>query len=170
MGGIIELYCTGTNSAKCRCSVQIFCLVRENLKTAQSRQQSYADTRRRELSLEVGNYVYLKVSPIRGAKRFGVMGKLAPRYIRPYQIQARHGEVAYQLNLPESLSVVHDVFHVSQLKKCLRVPEEQLPTEDLKVQEDLTYIEKPTKILETVDIVTRRSTIRMCKVQWGHHH
>jgi hypothetical protein len=64
---------------------------------------------------------------------------------------------------------VHDVFHVSQLKKCLRVPEEQLPTEDLEVQEDLTYIEKPTQILETADRVTRRNTIRMCKVKWGHH-
>jgi hypothetical protein len=113
-------------------------MVRENLKTVQSRQQSYADTRRRDLSFEVGDYVYLKVSPIKGIKRFGVKGKLAPRYIGPYQIQARRGEVAYQLSLPESLSVVHDVFHVSQLKKCLRVPEEQLLTEDLEVQEDLT--------------------------------
>jgi hypothetical protein len=77
--------------------------------------------------------------------------------------------VAYQLSLPENLSAVHDVFHVSQLKKCLRVPEEQLPVEDLEVQEDLTYIEKPTQILETADRVTRRSTIRMCKVKWGHH-
>jgi hypothetical protein len=77
-------------------------------------------------------------------------------------------QVAYQLRLPESLSVVHDVFHVSQLKKCLRVPEEQLPTEDLEVQ-DLTYIEKPTQILETADRVTRRSTSRMCKVKRGHH-
>jgi hypothetical protein len=113
-------------------------MVRENLKTVQSRQQSYADTRRRDLSFEVGDYVYLKVSPIKGIKRFGVKGKLAPRYIGPYQIQSRRGEVAYQLSLPESLSVVHDVFHVSQLKKCLRVPEEQLLTEDLEVQEDLT--------------------------------
>jgi hypothetical protein len=77
--------------------------------------------------------------------------------------------VAYQLSLPENLFAVHDVFHVSQLKKCLRVPEEQLPTEDLEVQEDLTYIEKPTQILETVDRVTRRSIIWMCKVKWGHH-
>jgi hypothetical protein len=144
-------------------------MVRENRKTAQSRQRSYADTRKRELSFEVGDFVYLKVSPIRGIKRFGVKGKLAPRYIGPYQIQARRGEVAYQLSLPESLSAVHDVFHMSQLKKCLRVPEEQLPTEDLEVQEDLTYIEKPTQILETADRVTRRSTIRMCKVKWGHH-
>jgi hypothetical protein len=68
--------------------------------------------------------------------------------------------VAYQLSLPENLSAVHDVFHVS---------EEQLPAEDLEVQEDLTYIEKATQILETADRVTRRSTIRMCKVKWGHH-
>jgi hypothetical protein len=117
----------------------------------------------------VEDYVYLKVSPIRGIKIFGVKGKLAPRYIELYQIQARRGEVAYQLSLPENLSAVHDVFHVSQLKKCLRVLEEQLPMEDHEVQEDLTYIEKPTQILETVDRVTRRSTIRMCKVKWGHH-
>jgi hypothetical protein len=64
---------------------------------------------------------------------------------------------------------MHDVFHVSQLKKCLRVPEEQFPSEELKVQEDLTYIEKPIQILETADRVNRRSTIRMCKVKWGHH-
>jgi hypothetical protein len=77
--------------------------------------------------------------------------------------------VAYQLSLPEDLSSVHDVFHVPQLKKCLRVPEDQLPVEGLEFQEDLTYIEKPTQILETVDRVTRRKTIRMCKVRWGHH-
>ena len=111
----------------------------------------------------------MKVSPIRGTKRFGVKGKLAPRYISLYQIQARRGEVAYQLSLQENLSKVHDVFHMSQLKKCLRVPEEQLLAEDLEVQEDLTYIEKPMQILETADRVTRRNTIRMCKVKWGHH-
>jgi hypothetical protein len=122
-------------------------MVRENLKAAQSRQRSYANTRRREFSFEVGDYVDLKVSPIRGTKRFGVKSKLVPRYIGPYQIQARRGEVAYQLSLLENLSAAHDVFHVSQLKKCLRVPEEQLPAEDLEVQEYLTYIEKPTQIL-----------------------
>jgi hypothetical protein len=75
----------------------------------------------------------------------------------------------WPISLPEDLSVVHDVFHVSQLKKCLRVPEEQSPVEGLEIQEDLTYIEKPTQILETADRVTRRNTIRMCKVRWGHH-
>jgi hypothetical protein len=141
-------------------------MVRENLKIAQSRQRSYADTWRRELSFEVRDFVYLKVSPIRGVRRFGVKGKLAPCYVDPYQILAKRGEVAYQLSLPEGLSAVHDVFHVSQLKKCLCVPEEQLAVE---VQEDLTYIEKPVQILETTDRVTRRKTIRMCKVRWDHH-
>jgi hypothetical protein len=108
----------------------------------------------------------LKVSPIRGVRRFGVKGKLAHRYVGPYQILAKRGEVAYQLSLLEDLSAVHDVFHVSQLKKCLRMPEEQLPVEGPKVQEDLTYIEKPTQILETLVRVTRRNTIRMCKVKW----
>jgi hypothetical protein len=129
-------------------------MVRENLKIAQSRQQSYVDTKRRELSFKVRDFVYLKVSPIRGVRRFGVKGKLAPRYVGPYQILAKHGEVAYQLSLLEGLSALHDAFHVSQLKKCLRVPEEQLPVEGLEVQEDLTYIEKPSQILETADRVT----------------
>ena len=75
-------------------------IVRENLKIVQSRQRSYADTRRRELSFEVGDFVYLKVSPIRGVKRFGVKGKLAPRYVGLYQIIAKRGDVAYQLSLP----------------------------------------------------------------------
>jgi hypothetical protein len=88
-------------------------MVRENLKIAQLRQHSYADTRRRKLSFEVGDYVYLNVSPIRGVRGFRVKGKLAPRYIGLYQILTRRGEVAYQLSLPESLSLVHDVFHVS---------------------------------------------------------
>jgi hypothetical protein len=144
-------------------------MVRENLKIAQSRQQGYADTRRRELSFEVGDFVYLKVSPIRGVRRFEVKGKLAPRYVGLYQILAKRGEVAYQLSLRKGLSAVRDVFHVSQLKRCLCVPEEQLPVEGLEVQEDLTYIEKPVHILETADRVTRRKTIRMCKVKWGHH-
>jgi hypothetical protein len=77
--------------------------------------------------------------------------------------------VAYQLILPENLSVMHDVFHVSQLKKCMHVPEEELPVEGLEVQEDLTYIEKPTQIIETANRFTRRKTIKMCKVRWGHH-
>jgi hypothetical protein len=101
------------------------CMVRENLRVAQSRQKSYADYRRRELSFEVGDFVYLKVSPMSSLRRFKVRGKLAPRFIGPFKILEKRGEVAYQLELPPQLSDVHNVFHVSQLKKCLREPEEQ---------------------------------------------
>ena len=92
-------------------------------------------------------------------------GKLVPRYIGPFKILERRGEVAYQLELPESLSGVHDVFHVSQLKKCLRVPEEQIPLEEFTVRGDLTYEEFLIKILEMAERVTRSQVIKMCKVQ-----
>jgi hypothetical protein len=143
-------------------------MVKENLRVAQSRQKSYADHIRRELSFEVGDFVYLKVSPMRGLRRFKVRGKLATRIIGPFKILEKRGEVAYQLELPPQLSDVHDVFHVSQLKKCLRVPEEQIPTEDLDAMEDLSYQEHPVRILETSERVTRNKKIKMCKVQWGH--
>jgi hypothetical protein len=143
--------------------------IRENLRTAQSRQKSYADTRRRLLEFKEGDHVYLKVSPLRGMRRFKVKGKLSPRFIGPFLILKRVGEVAYQLELPAHLSDVHDVFHISQLKKCLRVPEEQLPMEDLNVQDDLTYAEYPIKILDTLTRVTRNKVIKMCKVKWSHH-
>jgi hypothetical protein len=144
-------------------------MVRENLRVAQSRQKSYADHRRRELSFEVGDFVYLKVSPMRGVRHFKVQGKLTPRFIGPFKILEKRGEVAYQLELPSQLSDVHDVFHVSQLKKCLQVPEEQLPMQDLDTKEDLSYQEYPIKILETSERVMRNKRIKMCKVQWSHH-
>jgi hypothetical protein len=94
-------------------------MVRENLRVLQSRQKSYADQTRRELSFEVEDFVYLNVSHMRGLRRFKVRGKLAPRFIGPFKILEKRGEVAYQLELPSQLSDVHNVFHVSQLKKCL---------------------------------------------------
>jgi hypothetical protein len=94
-------------------------MVRESLKVAQSRQKSYADKRRRDLSLEIGDFAYLKVSPMRGTRKFWVKGKLAPKYVEPFKIIDCKGEVAYQLELPPQLSDIHDVFHISQLKKCL---------------------------------------------------
>jgi hypothetical protein len=116
-------------------------MVRENLRVTQSRQKGYAGHRRRELSFEVGDLVYLKVSPMRVLRCFKVRGKLAPRFIRPFKIMEKRGEVAYQLELSPQLFDVHDVFHVSQLKKCLRVPEEQISMEDLDAKEDLSYQE-----------------------------
>jgi hypothetical protein len=114
--------------------------------------------------------VYLKVSPIRRMRRFKVEGKLSPRFIGSFLILKRVGEVAYQLELPDHLADVHNVFHVSQLKKCLRVPEEQLTMEESRVQDDLTYTEYPIKILVTLTHVTRSKVIKMCKVQWSHHN
>jgi RNA recognition motif-containing protein len=145
------------------------CLVIENLKVAQSRQKSYTDCRWRELSFKIGNFIYLKVSPMRGLMRFQVRGKLAPRFIEPFKILKWKGDVAYQLELPPQLSMVHDVFHMSQLKKCLHVPEEQVPLEDLVMGENIAYQEYPIKILEMSERVTRNRTIKMCKVQWSHH-
>jgi hypothetical protein len=144
-------------------------MVRENLQVMQSRQKSYTDHRRRELSFEVGDFVYLKVSPMRGLRHFKVRGKLAPRFIGPFKILERRGEVAYQLELLPQLSDVHDRFHVSQLKKCLCVPEEQIPMEDLDAKEDLSYQEYPVKILEISESVTRNKRIKICEVQWSHH-
>jgi hypothetical protein len=144
-------------------------MVRENLRVVQSRQKSYADHKRRELSFEVRDFVYLNVSPMRGLRRFKVQGKLALRFIGPFKITEKRGEVAYQLELPPQLSDVHNVFHVSQLKKCLCVPEEQIPMEDLEDKEDLSYQEYHVKILETSQRVTRNKRIKICKLQWSHH-
>jgi hypothetical protein len=94
-------------------------MIRQNLKVAQSRQNSYADKRRRDLSFKIGDFIYLKVSPMRGTRRFKVKGKLAPRYVSPFKIISHKGEVAYQIELPPQLSDIYDMFHVSQLKKCL---------------------------------------------------
>jgi hypothetical protein len=91
---------------------------------------------------------------MRSVRRFNMKGKLAPRYIRPFKVLERRGKVAYKLELPESLGRVHNVIHVSQLKKCLRVPEEHIPLEELTVKEDLTYEEYSIRILEIVERVT----------------
>jgi hypothetical protein len=144
-------------------------MVHESLKVAQTLLKSYADKRRRNLSFEVDDFVYLKVSPMRGTCRFKVKGKLAPRYVGPFKRVGHKGEVAYQLELPPQLSDVHDVFHVLQLKKCLRVAEEQLPMEELHLGGDLTYSERPIKILDIAERVTHSKVIKMCKVQWSHH-
>ena len=92
-------------------------LIRKRLLTAQSRQKSYADKRRQPLEFEAGDHVFLKVMPKRGVIRFGKQGKLSPRFIGPFEILERVGAVAYRLALPPSLSGVHEVFHVSMLRK-----------------------------------------------------
>ena len=113
--------------------------------------------------------MYLKVSPMRGVHRFGIHGKLAPRYVGPYKILRQCGPVAYRLQLPKILSMVHKVFHVSQLKRCLRVPDEAVEVEGLPLQPDLTYVEHPVKILDEKERVTRNSVVKFYKVQWQNH-
>jgi hypothetical protein len=138
--------------------------VQENLKAAKSRQETYANKRRRPLEFKVGNHVYLRVSPMKGVKRYGVKGKLAPRYIGPFPILEKCGTVAYKLDLPPSLTGVHDIFHVSQLKKCLKAPVDIVLPEVAPLEADLSYLEHPTKILDQKDRVTRRKTIKFFKI------
>jgi hypothetical protein len=95
------------------------------MKAAQSRQKSYADKRRRPLEFKVGDYVYLKATPIK-KKWFGIKKKLAARFVGPYKIVEKKGPVAYKLQLPEAMGSIFPVFHVSQLKKCLRVLKERI--------------------------------------------
>jgi hypothetical protein len=103
-----------------------------------------------------------------GLRHFKIRGKLAPRYIGSFKILEQRGEVAYRLELPPQLLDVHDIFYVSQLRKCLQVPEEQMPLEELIVGKDLMYQEYPVKILDTSERVTRNNRYKMCKVQWSN--
>ena len=96
----------------------------------------------------MGDHVYLKVSLTRGVQRFGIKGKLAPRYIGPYEIIEVCGPVAYKLKLPSKFSVIHDVFHLSQLKKCVQVPTEILIEPEVEVEPVLTYQEHPIEVLD----------------------
>jgi hypothetical protein len=144
-------------------------IIQNNLTAAQSRQKSYADIRRRPLQFQIGDFVYLRVSPTRGVQRFGVKGKLAPRYIGPFEILEICGPVAYRLQLPPQLAVIHNIFHVSQLRKCVKIPTKIIDSQDIEIEPDLTYTEHPIRILDTKERSTRRETIRMYKIQWNHH-
>ncbi|KAL5795203.1 hypothetical protein ACOSQ2_000023 [Xanthoceras sorbifolium] len=121
--------------------------IQERLKVVQSRQKSYADLHRREVEYEIGDYVFLKVTPMRGVTRFGVKGKLAPRYIGSSEIIERVGQVTYRLNLLAQLGHVHDVFHVSMLRKYTADPSHIVPHSEIPLREDVTYKEQPVRIL-----------------------
>jgi hypothetical protein len=138
--------------------------IQENLKAAKLHQESYANKRHQPLLVEVGDRAYLKVSPMKGVKRFGVKEKLSPRYIEPFPILEKCGKVAYKLELPPSLAGVHDIFHVSQLKKCLKAPVDVVLLEVAPLETDLTYSEHPIKILDQKSHVTRHKTIKFYKI------
>jgi hypothetical protein len=125
--------------------------IRANILAAQSRQKSYTDKKRRPFEFEVGDHVYLQVSPMKGVRRFGIKGKLAPRYIGLYPIIEKYGPLSYQLELPSKLSEVHNVFHISQLKRCLKPPTDVVVEDIIPLESDLTYKAYPTKILDQQD-------------------
>jgi hypothetical protein len=144
-------------------------VIQANLKAVQSRQKSYADQRRKPLQFQVGDFVYLRISPTKGVQRFSIKGKLAPRYVRPFEILEVCGPVAYRIHLPSQLAAVHDIFHVSQLKKCIKVPTEIVEAQAIKIEPDLSYTEQPIEFLDTKERVTRRKKIKMYKILWNYH-
>ncbi|GJW12584.1 hypothetical protein Tco_1578411 [Tanacetum coccineum] len=123
-------------------------LIKEKLKAGRYHQKSYVDFRRKPLESEVGDCVLSNVSPWKGVVRFGKKGKLAPRYVGPFEILERIGLVAYRLRLPEELNSVHDTFHVSNLKKCLGNANLNVPLNEIKIDKTLRFVEEPVKIMD----------------------
>jgi hypothetical protein len=143
--------------------------IQDNLRALKSCQESCANKMCWPLEFAIGDHVHLKVSPTEVMKRFGMKGKLAPHYIGPFSILERCGNVAYKLKLPPSLAWVHDIFHISQLKKCLRAPVDVVLPDVAPLEANLTYLMHPVKILDQKDCVTRHKTIKFLKVQWSNH-
>ncbi|GJV25514.1 putative reverse transcriptase domain-containing protein [Tanacetum coccineum] len=141
--------------------------IKDRLKVARDRQKNYADKRRKPLEFNVGDYVLLKVSPWKGVVRFGKKGKLAPRFVGPFEIIEKVGPVAYQLDLPEELNGVHDTFHVLNLKKCLADPTLKVPLDEIRVDAKLNFMEEPVEILERGFKKLKRSRITIVKVWWN---
>ena len=139
-------------------------VIRQRIQTAQSRQKSYSDNHRRDLEFEVGEKVFLKVLPRKGMIQQGKWGKLGPRYVGPFEITQRVGQVAYRLQLPISLGGIHDVFHVSRLKKYYPDPQHVLATKEIELQEDLTFKEEPLEVLDRKVKMLRTKAIPMVKV------
>src|SRR5262249_35692068 len=141
-------------------------IIQQRIRTAFSRQKSYSDPKRRDVSFEVGDHVFLKISPMKGVLRFGKKGKLSPRYIGPFEILERVGNVSYRLALPPRLGHVHPVFHISMLRKYVPDPSHELQIQDIEVEEDLSYAEIPVAIIDRQTRTLRNKEIEMVKVLW----
>ena len=141
-------------------------MIRIRMKQAQDRQKSWADIRRKDIEFQVGDHVFLKVSPTRGVVRFTKRGKLIPRYVGPFEILERIDKLAYRLALPPRLSGVHNVFHVSQLRRYVFDSDHVIPMDELDIREDLTFDEQPAEIIDRKDQVLRRRSIPYVKVRW----
>ena len=144
-------------------------IVKSRLKASQDRQKSYADQHRREMEYNVGEKVFLRVSPWKGVIRFGQKGKLNPRYIGPYEILERIGPLAYRLALPPELSQIHNVFHVSMLRRYRSDPTHVLTDQPIEVAKNLTYVEELVEIVGHKTKQLRNREIPLVKVLWRHH-
>ncbi|KAL4279073.1 hypothetical protein GQ457_03G013180 [Hibiscus cannabinus] len=144
-------------------------VIRDRLKAAFDQQKACDDLKRKEIEFSVGDQVFLKVSPWKKVLRFGRKGKLSLRFIGPYRIAWRVGPVAYSLELPPELQRIHDVFHVSMLRRYRSDPSHVIPTEEIEVRPDLSYEEEPIQILAHDEKVLRSKTISMVKVLWNNH-
>ncbi|GKE27992.1 hypothetical protein Tco_1443376, partial [Tanacetum coccineum] len=134
------------------------------------RQKSYANNRRNPLEFEVGDQVFLKVSPWKGVVRFGKKEKLAPRYVGPFEILERIGPVAYRLRLPQEFSGVHDTFHMSNLKKYLADANLHVPLGEVKIDKTLRFVEEPVEIIDRELKSLKHSKIPIVKVRWNLKH
>ncbi|GJU78980.1 hypothetical protein Tco_1276050 [Tanacetum coccineum] len=142
-------------------------LIKEKLKAARDRQKSYVNFKRKPLESEVGDRVLLKVSPWKGVVRLGKKGKLAPRYVGPFEILERTCLVAYRLKLPEELIGAYDTFHVSNLKKCLGNPNLHVPLNEIKIDKTLCFVEGPVEIIDREIKSLKCSRIPLMKVRWN---
>ncbi|KAA0041720.1 pol protein [Cucumis melo var. makuwa] len=143
--------------------------IRSRMHTAQSRQKSYAYVRRKDLEFDVGDKVFLKVAPMKGVLRFERRGKLSPRFVGLFEILERISSVAYRLALSPSFSEIHDVFHVSMLRKYVPDPSHVVNYEPLEIDENLSYIELPVEVLARDVIMLRNREIPLVKVLWQNH-
>ena len=143
-------------------------IVKQCMKAAQDRQKSYADLHRRDIEYAVGDKVFLKVSPWKGILRFGKHRKLSPRYIGPYEVIERIGPLVYKLALPPELSQIHNVFHVSMLRRYRSDPMHVMKETEIEITEKLSYVEEPVEILGRKIRKLRRKEILMVRVKWSH--
>ena len=143
--------------------------IKQRILSAQSRQKSYADSRRKDLKFAVGDHVFLKVAPMREVLRFGKKGKLSPRFVGPFEVLERIGLVAYRLALPPILAAMHNVFHVSILRKYTSYPTYIIVHETLPIRKDLSYEKKPIGIMARDVRRLRRREIPIVKVLWENN-
>ncbi|GJR74480.1 putative reverse transcriptase domain-containing protein [Tanacetum coccineum] len=141
--------------------------IKQRMQAARDRQKSYADLKRKPMEFQVGDKVMLKVSPWKGVVRFGKRGKLNPRYVGPFKVLEKVGEVAYKLELPEELSRVHNTFHVSNLKKCHADEPLAVPLDGLHLDDKLHFVEEPVEIVDREVKRLKRSRTPLVKVRWN---